>query len=104
MSIGENSGPIHPTPTRTSLYRYLFSNRHHGFDARASRWSLDRDEEFAVFDTADLHKLRDEEGRLYGVHKARMERFSPWGRKASKSPNSHSPEPTRSGTVTRSGR
>ncbi len=67
MSIVESSGPIHPQPTRRSSYRYLFYNKHHGYDDRASRWTLSQDEEFAVFDTADFHDLSDDRGWLYGV-------------------------------------
>ena len=72
MSVGETSGPIHPIPTRRSGYRYQFYDKHHGRGARrsdAARWlpSLSRQEEFAVFDTADWHEIADERGWLYGV-------------------------------------
>lgn len=67
MSTGESAGPIHPVATRNGK-RYLFSAKHHGLDRHAARWlpSLSRDEEFAVFDTADFHDISDE-GWLYGV-------------------------------------
>jgi hypothetical protein len=60
----------HPVRTRTSLYRYLFTAKHHGAgDRNAARWSpeLTEDEEFSVFDSADAHQLADDRGWLYGV-------------------------------------
>ncbi len=60
----------HPHPTQKSQYRYLFTAKHHGGGARdAAQWSsqVSEDEEFSVFDTADLHDLSDERHWLYGV-------------------------------------
>jgi hypothetical protein len=70
MSVGETSGPIHPVPTQRSGYRYQFYDKHHGRGAPdAARWlpSTSEDEEFAVFDAADLGEISDERGWLYGV-------------------------------------
>jgi hypothetical protein len=54
-----------------SGYRYQFTPKHHGADKRAAQWlpTLSLEEEFAVFNAADKHELRDDEGRLYGVEK-----------------------------------
>jgi hypothetical protein len=70
MSVGESSGPIHPVPTQRNGYRYQFYDKHHGRGGPdAAQWlpSLSREEEFAVFDSADLNELSDEQGRMYGI-------------------------------------
>src|SRR5437016_1851091 len=70
MSVGETSGPIHHVPTRRSGYHYQFYDKHHGRGAPdVARWlpSMSHDEEFTVFDTADLHDISDERGWIYGV-------------------------------------
>jgi hypothetical protein len=70
MATGETSGPIHPIPTQRSGHRYLFHDKHHGRgDRDAAQWlpELSADDEFAIFDTADLHDISDERNRLYGV-------------------------------------
>ena len=70
MPIGEDSGPIHPKPTRRSGYRYFFYAKHHGQGGPdAAQWlpTLSHDEEFSVFNEADFHDLVDERGWLYGV-------------------------------------
>ncbi len=64
--------PVHPQPTRRSGHLYCFTSKHHGGgSASDARWSPDltHDEEFAVFDDADLLNLCDEDGRLYGAHR-----------------------------------
>jgi hypothetical protein len=71
MSTGQTSGPIHPTLTQRSRYRYQFSDKHHGRGAPdAARWlpRMTRDQEFGIFDTADLNEISDDRGWLYGVH------------------------------------
>jgi hypothetical protein len=58
----------HPERTQRSQYRYLFTAKHHGGGPRdAARWSaqISDDDEFSVFDTADLHEVFDERGWLY---------------------------------------
>jgi hypothetical protein len=59
----------HPTRTRRSQYRYLFTARHHGGDKSAAMWlhEIDRDSEFAIFDVADFQEVADSRGWLYGV-------------------------------------
>ncbi|MFL5242526.1 MAG: hypothetical protein ACJ8FY_10495 [Gemmataceae bacterium] len=62
--------PIHPKQTRKRFYRYQFTAKHHGGGkADNARWSEDvtRDEEFSVFDEADVCDVFDNEGRFYGV-------------------------------------
>jgi hypothetical protein len=98
MATGETSNPIHPVPTRRSGYRYLFSDRHHGHDARASRWDpeMSREEEFAVFDTADFHDLTDDRGRLYGVRNdpdGRILQLGVWGEQVAEFPFARENEP-----------
>jgi hypothetical protein len=69
MATGDDSGPIHPVPTRRSGYRYQSYKIHHGRGGRDdAQWlpTLSHDEEFAVFDTADFHEISAER-RLYGV-------------------------------------
>jgi hypothetical protein len=60
---------VHGTRTTRSSYQYQFTRKHHGGDNKAAQWlpSLTLDEEFAVFNTADLHNLADEAGNLYGI-------------------------------------
>jgi hypothetical protein len=70
MSVGESSGPIHQVPTRRSGYFYQFYDKHHGRGGPdAAQWlpSLSRQEEFSVFEAADLNELADEQGRMYGI-------------------------------------
>jgi hypothetical protein len=60
---------VHPQPTRTRAYRYQFTAKHHGADARAAQWlpSLSLEEEFRVFDEAVFRDIIDEVDRYYGV-------------------------------------
>jgi hypothetical protein len=62
--------PVHPQSTQRSGYRYTFTGKHHGGGSAADAcWAdgLSREEEFLVFDLADLWIVLDEDGRLYGV-------------------------------------
>lgn len=62
--------PEHATQTQKSKYRYIFSSKHHGGgSATDACWAKDirRDDEFSVFDAADLHSISDDRGWLYGV-------------------------------------
>jgi hypothetical protein len=61
----------HSTVTRGRGLRYLFTPKHHGAVLDAAQWlpSLSFEEEFAVFDDADVHELRDDDGNLYGVRR-----------------------------------
>jgi hypothetical protein len=98
MSSGEDSGPIHPVPTRRSRYRYLFYNRHHGYDQRAAQWlpDLSHDEEFAIFDTADFHELSDERGWLYGIRVGAggvLLDVGTWGQQVAEFPHARPNEP-----------
>ena len=62
-----------PDPSRAtqrSGYFYQFYDKHHGRGGPdAAEWlpSLSRQEEFSVFDSADLNELADEQGRMYGI-------------------------------------
>ena len=70
MSVGESSGPIHPITTRRSGYFYQFYDKHHGRGGPdVAQWlpTLSPEEEFSVFDTADLNELSDVQGRMYGI-------------------------------------
>ncbi len=60
---------VHEALTERGRYQYQFTPKHHGADPGAAQWlpELTLDEEFTVFDTADLHEVADEDGRLYGV-------------------------------------
>lgn len=65
-----NTEPEFPKPTRKSTYRYFFASKHHGGGtSEDARWepSLSRKVEFSVFDDADFHDIRDNDGRYYGV-------------------------------------
>ena len=70
MATGETSNPIQPVPTRTGK-QYLFSDKHHGLVPDAAQWlrDLSREDEFAIFDTADTFELCDDRGRLYGLRR-----------------------------------
>ena len=59
----------HPTRTRRSQYRYLFTSRHHGGDKKVAMWlpDISQDTEFSIFDNADLRQIADDRGWLYGV-------------------------------------
>ncbi len=91
MATGETSGPIHPITTRRSGHYYLFYVKHHGGDRDAARWlpTLTRNEEFAVFDTADFHDLSDDVGYLYGVRKGlegEVLELGTWGQQVAEFP------------------
>lgn len=60
---------LHSEQTHRSGFSYLFSDKHHGGDRNAARWSLELSEaeEFSVFDNADLHDISDDRQYLYGV-------------------------------------
>ncbi len=61
---------LHSTLTQRSHYQYLFTAKHHGAGSSGDAcWSSDvsRDEEFSVFDVADLHLFAADNGWLYGV-------------------------------------
>ncbi len=61
---------IHEAATRLSGLTYCFTPKHHGAGvASDSRWlpDLSRLDEFQVFDMADLHQFRDDDGDLYGL-------------------------------------
>jgi hypothetical protein len=61
---------IHDGVTERGQLRYCFTPKHHGAGLSSdSRWlrDLTRPEEFQVFDMADFHELRDEDGDLYGL-------------------------------------
>ncbi len=61
---------IHDHVTERGHLRYCFTPKHHGAGRSSdSRWlrALTRPEEFQVFDMADFHELRDEDGDLYGL-------------------------------------
>ena len=89
MSIGETAGPIHPIPTRRSSHVYLFYVKHHGGALNASQWSVDREEEFAVFDSADQHDFSDERGWLYGIGRdaeGEIQDLGIWGQQVAEFP------------------
>src|SRR4051794_24180935 len=70
MSIGGvDPGPVHHARTQRGNYQYFFYVKHRGRDKQAARWlpNLSQDEEFAVFDAADVNEIQDEGGWLYGV-------------------------------------
>lgn len=60
---------VHDQRTQRSAYQYQFTPKHHGAVAGTAQWlpELTLAEEFAVFDTADLHELSDDDGNLYGL-------------------------------------
>lgn len=62
---------VHATPTERSNYHYQFTPKHHGADTTAAQWlpSMSLEEEFAIFDEADMRDFSDEDGRLYGVQR-----------------------------------
>jgi hypothetical protein len=60
---------VHAEVTGRSQYRYQFTPKHHGADAGAAQWlpRLTLEEEFEVFNMADVAEVADDRGRLYGV-------------------------------------
>ena len=100
MATGESSGPIHPTPTRRSGYRYLFYVKHHGPGGHdgPAKWASEfsHDEEFAVFDSADFHEISDERGWLYGVRISESQQvlaLGTWGQQVAEFPQARANEP-----------
>jgi hypothetical protein len=98
MATGETSGPIHPVATQRSRYRYFFYEKHHGADQRAAQWlpDLSHDEEFAIFDMADLNDLSDERGWLYGIRRgagSEVLDLGTWGQQVAEFPFARPDEP-----------
>ena len=71
MPNGQFPGPLHPRRSERSHHQYFFYDKHHkaGYSEDA-QWlpEMTHDEEFAVFDLADLHEISNEKGNLYGLH------------------------------------
>ncbi len=70
MSTGAEPGHLHPRPTERNGYRYFFYDKHHGRGGpEAAAWAHDvtEDDEFGVFNQADLLDLSDEHGNFYGI-------------------------------------
>src|ERR1700678_1745929 len=71
MPNGQFPRPAHPLRTRHSEHQYFFYLKHHNAGkSEDAQWlpNLTHDEEFAVFDLADLHNLSNAKGDLYGLH------------------------------------
>ncbi len=68
----EYPGPVHHATTQRSRYPYFFHSKHHRtVPSDDAQWLLEpvltNDQEFAVFDLADLIILADDHGNLYGM-------------------------------------
>lgn len=63
----------HDSPTQRNGYRYVFTTKHHGGPGSSgeSQWLVDLDlaDEFAIFDSADQHEIKDSIGSLHGVRR-----------------------------------
>ena len=58
----------HDVPTQKRELLYLFTDKHHGGGTSEDAcWTIDRAEEFSVFDLADSMDIFDAEGRFYGI-------------------------------------
>jgi hypothetical protein len=71
MSNGALSGSLHPATTQRRGYQYFFYTKHHqAGNSQDAQWDpgLTQDEEFAIFDLADLHDLSNPNGDLFGLH------------------------------------
>lgn len=59
---------LHAEVTQNRGLQYLFTDKHHGGGRSGdAQWSVTRDEEFSVFNVADVLDIRDDGGRFYGV-------------------------------------
>jgi hypothetical protein len=60
---------LHEQRTATNQLQYQFTPKHHGQGGDAAQWlpELTWDEEFSVFDMADLHQFAADDGSLYGL-------------------------------------
>jgi hypothetical protein len=70
MSDGGEPGNLHREVSERSRYQYFFYDKHHGRGGpKAARWSpgLSDEEEFEIFDQADLLEISDANGNLYGI-------------------------------------
>jgi hypothetical protein len=70
MSVGGEPGHLHTEVSERSGFRYFFYDKHHGRGGpEVAQWATDvsNDEEFGIFDQADLHEIRDNRGNLYGL-------------------------------------
>jgi hypothetical protein len=87
-------------PTQRSGHRYLFYDKHHGRGVPdAAQWlpNLSRDEEFSIFDSADLNDVSDDRDWLYGVRVRDADGEIPdlgtWGQQIAEFPFSRPPSP-----------
>jgi hypothetical protein len=72
MSSGVDACPEHHERTRSERQlRYCFYIKHHGGTPKAAQWAddLSRNDEFAIFDEADLHQISDDGSNLYGLRR-----------------------------------
>ena len=71
MPNGAHPGSLHPVVTQRSGFQYFFYTKHHQpNNATDAQWetAVSQNEEFAVFDLADLHDLSEPNGDLFGLH------------------------------------
>src|SRR6185369_1957900 len=57
----------HHRPTKWRNLRYTFTHKHHG--GHGTQWIVGAQEEFAVFEGADEHRIEDNNGNMFGVLK-----------------------------------
>jgi|ERR1019366_507172 hypothetical protein len=78
MTNGAHPGPLYPFATQRSGFQYFFYAKHHQpNNTTDAQWApaLTQDEEFAVFDLADLNDLTEPNGDLFGLHRSPEKRI-----------------------------
>ena len=70
MSMGGEPGHLHPEVSERSRFQYFFYDKHHGRGGpEAAQWApkMSDEDEFDIFDQADMLEISDEKGNLYGI-------------------------------------
>ena len=72
MAKDGSQGPVHPKVTDNSGYGYFFYTKHHAVGKSSdAQWlpTISHDEEFAVFNLADILTLANRNGDLFGLRR-----------------------------------
>jgi hypothetical protein len=82
MAGEEYPGPLHDERTRRSGYQYFFYDKHHNpHNRNDAQWlpELSHEEEFEIFNLADVHEISGTNGDLFGLRRSPQGKVLPLG-------------------------